>query len=199
MKEDQTTLLVLLAIYLWGRGRPAFAGPAGHKYGTGVPLNLKPDPTISTVKRVAKKAATKAAEIRDNAANAIEEAGKKIYETVHNDESHTQDLPGTSLSKAAVLEITTAAGFPDPKLAAAIAFAESGGSTGAVNRTSRELSVGLFQINTLAHPYSITDMKDPKLNAHAAFTLSKGGKDWHRWSAFNNGKYKQFQTGILAP
>ena len=129
---------------------------------------------------------------------ALENAGARVYDYLHNDAGHVKDLPGKQLTRAAVLQIATQAGFPDPKLAAAIALAESGGVPGAMLRSSREISVGLWQINTLVHPYSVDDMKDPLKNAAAAFKISKGGTDWRAWSAYTNGKYKAFQTGVLA-
>lgn len=129
---------------------------------------------------------------------ALEESGARIYDLLHDDEGHKQDLPGKQLTRQAVLAIATRAGFPDPKLASAIAFAESGGVPGTFLRSSREYSVGLWQINTKVHPYSVQDMKDPIKNAAAAFVVSKGGTDWTPWSTFNDGKYRQFQTGIFA-
>lgn len=129
---------------------------------------------------------------------ALENAGARFYDYLHNDAGHVKDLPGKALTRAAVLQIATQAGFPDPKLAAAIALAESGGVPGGMLTSSREISVGLWQINTKVHPYTVDDMKDPIKNAAAAFKISKGGKDWRPWSTYTNGKYKTFQTGILA-
>lgn len=129
---------------------------------------------------------------------ALEQSGASLYDLVHNDAGHMQDLPGKQLTRQAVLAIATRAGFPDPKLAAAIAFAESGGVPGALARSSREYSVGLWQINTLVHPYSVSDMKDPLKNAAAAFKISKGGRDWRPWTMFRNGGYLKFRTGVLA-
>lgn len=129
---------------------------------------------------------------------AMENAGAKLYDVVHNDADHVQDLPGKTLPRAAVLAIATLAGFPDPKIATAIALAESGGVTNAIARSSREVSIGLWQINTMVHPYSVEDMREPMKNAAAALKISKGGTDWRPWSAFTNGRYKHFQTGILA-
>jgi hypothetical protein len=129
---------------------------------------------------------------------ALERAGARVYDLLHNDAGHVKDLPGKALTRAAVLQIATQAGFPDPKLAAAIALAESGGVPGAMLRSSREYSVGLWQINTKVHPYSVDDMKDPLKNAAAAFKISKGGTNWKPWGAYTNGTYKIFQTGILA-
>lgn len=130
---------------------------------------------------------------------AMERAGVKAYEWIHNDEDHKQDLPNNPISKQAVLQIATKAGFPNPKLAAAIAYAESGGVTNALANTAREYSVGLWQINLRKHTtYLREDMKDPAKNAHAAFTISKGGTDWRPWSTFTNNKYKLYLNGALA-
>lgn len=129
---------------------------------------------------------------------ALENAGARVYDYLHNDAGHVKDLPGHQLTRAAVLQIATRAGFPDPKLAAAIALAESGGVPGAMLSSSREISVGLWQINTKVHPYTVDDMKDPIKNAAAAFKISKAGTDWRPWSAYTNGRYKTFQTGVLA-
>lgn len=129
---------------------------------------------------------------------ALEHGGARAYDWLHDDAGHKNDLPGKQLTRQAVLAIATRAGFPDPKLASAIAFAESGGVPGAFLRSSREYSVGLWQINTLVHPYSVEDMKDPIKNAAAAYKISKGGTNWRPWSTFTNGKYQQFRTGILA-
>jgi hypothetical protein len=98
-----------------------------------------------------------------------------------------------------VLAIAKAAGFPDPKLAAAIAMAESGGVPNALASTAREYSVGLWQINTLTHPsYSRDALTDPAKNAAAAFEISQGGTNWRPWSTYTSGKYKMFLTGVLA-
>lgn len=130
---------------------------------------------------------------------AMERAGVNLYEWIHNDQGHMKDLPINPLSKTVVLEIAKRAKFPNPKLAAAIAYAESGGVPNALASTSREYSVGLWQINTRAHPsYTREELSDPIKNAAAAFKISKGGTDWRPWSTFVNGKYKQFLTGVLA-
>lgn len=131
-------------------------------------------------------------------APALERSGARLYDLLHDDEGHKQDLPGRQLTRQAVLDIATLAGFPDPKLAAAIAIAESGGVPGAFVRSSREYSVGLWQINTRVHPYSVDAMKDPLKNAAAAMQISNGGTDWSPWTTYKTGAYKQFRTGILA-
>jgi Lysozyme like domain len=129
---------------------------------------------------------------------ALQQGGASFYDWVHDDGGHVKDLPGKQLTRRALLTLATQAGFPDPKLASAIALAESGGVTGAMLRNSHEYSVGLWQINTNVHPYTPEDMKDPYKNAAAAFKISKGGKDWKPWSTYKNLAYLKFKTGILA-
>ena len=85
-------------------------------------------------------------------------------------------------------------------IATAIAMAESGGDTNAVNPGSqfdKEFSVGLWQINVLAHPqYSLTQMKDPTQNALAMYSISSGGNNWNPWGTYTNGSYKKFLSNI---
>ena len=131
-------------------------------------------------------------------APALERAGAKLYDLIHDDAAHKRDLPGGQMTRQAVLDLATKVGFPNPKLASAIAFAESGGVPGAVLRTSREYSVGLWQINTMKHHHLPEDLKNPIYNAKVALDLSKRGTDWTPWSTYKNGKYRQFLTGIFA-
>lgn len=132
-------------------------------------------------------------------APALQRGGARVYDWLHDDAGHKRDLPGHQLTRAAVLKIATDAGFPNPKLASAIAFAESGGVPSAKTVTPRENSIGLWQINLLAHPsYTEDEMKDPIKNAAAAFRISHGGTNWRPWGAYTNGSYRKFQTGIFA-
>jgi hypothetical protein len=131
---------------------------------------------------------------------AMKRAGARVYDWAHDDYAHEQDLPMHALSKRAVLAIAKNAGFPDPKLAAAIAYGESAGIPNALAQTSREYSVGLWQINLHAHPqYTREQMIDPIKNAAAAFQISHGGTNWRSWEVYTSGKYKLFLTGVLAP
>lgn len=125
-------------------------------------------------------------------AKPIERFGARVYEQVHPKErGHADDLPGHQLTRAKLLEIATAAGFPDPQLAVAIALAESGGVPGAKGDNRR--SIGLWQINLDSHPsYDEEALKDPATNAAAAFAISKQGKDWRPWTTFRNGAYRRF-------
>lgn len=139
-----------------------------------------------------------------SAANTLQQGGASFYEMLHPDEKdHANDLPanpqpGKRMPPSAILALATLVGFPDPKLAAAIAMGESGGKIAAVNITPREHSVGLWQINTKVHPFTPEEMIDPLLNARAAFAISKGGTNWRPWGAYTNGSYKQHQQGVLA-
>ena len=124
---------------------------------------------------------------------ALQQQGAKIYDTLHDDAGHKKDLPGKQMTKKAVEALAVHMGFPDPHLAMAIAFAESGGVPNAILRNDREYSVGLWQINTRAWPqWSPEELKDPRRNAEAAFAISKGGTNWNPWSTFKNGTYQRY-------
>ncbi len=124
----------------------------------------------------------------------LRQQGAKLYESLHPSErGHANDLPGHQMTKAALLELARSVGFPNPQLAVAIALAESGGVPNAIARSSRENSIGLWQINIKVHTkYTAEDMADPKKNALAALELSKQGNDWRPWTQYRNGAYKRF-------
>lgn len=99
--------------------------------------------------------------------------------------------------------------------AAAIAQAESGGNTAAILNTaypnlpgyhppgpgaSPEYSVGLWQVNELAHPtYTTAQLLSQVSNANAAVAISNGGASFSAWSTYKNGAYKQFLQGGGTP
>lgn len=122
----------------------------------------------------------------------LQQKGAQLFEATHpRERNHADDLPGHQLTRSAVEAIAARAGFPDPHLAGAIAFAESGGVPNA--QGDGGVSIGLWQINTRAWPaYSIVDMADPTKNAKAAFQISKKGTDWSHWSAFKSGAYRRY-------
>jgi hypothetical protein len=110
---------------------------------------------------------------------------------------------GPRLSLAALRELAARVGFPDPDTAAAVAMAESGGNPSAVNDTrgrtdlpagtQQEYSLGLWQVNALAHTdVDATRLLDPEYNARSALLISNGGTDWHAWSAFTRGLYRKY-------
>jgi len=100
-------------------------------------------------------------------------------------------------------------GRPDSAdTAAAIALAESGGDTSRINNTAfpnrpgyhppavgnlPEYSVGLWQINMLAHPqYSEEELLTQLGNVRAALAISSNGLLFGAWSTFTSGAYKAF-------
>jgi Lysozyme like domain len=88
-------------------------------------------------------------------------------------------------------------GFPDPNLAAAIAYAESGGFAGAVGDQGK--SLGLWQIHTPSHPqYDPQSLLDAHYNAGAARDISKGGADWSPWTTYRTGAYQRYLPPAIA-
>lgn len=150
------------------------------------------------------EALSAAASVMKDGAEELQRGGASLFDVVHDDADHKKDLPpnpkpgkGVKMPPSEILALAQIVGFPDPKLAAAVAMAESGGWTGATNITSREHSVGLWQINTKVHPYTPEQMADPMQNAIAALNLFKA-KGWKPWGAYTNGSYKRHQQGVLA-
>jgi hypothetical protein len=86
---------------------------------------------------------------------------------------------------------------------AAIALAESGGRTNALNSTAPDYSVGLWQINyygsmlpgrTKAYGSPSALMGDPNLQAKAAIAIEHG-QGLSAWSTYTNGAFKKFLNG----
>lgn len=96
------------------------------------------------------------------------------------------------LTPAQVYAIALDAGWTgkDAVIATAVALAESGGRTDAVNKTNANGSrdYGLWQVN---HPGSTAPTwawSDPLVNARKAHTIwQRGG--WGRWSTYSSGSY----------
>lgn len=117
----------------------------------------------------------------------------------------TQVLTDTQLEE---LWIEAKGPANDAAVAAAVARAESGGDPTQVDNTAYpdrpyyhapgkgalpEYSVGLWQINVLAHPsYSPTDLLNPRINAAAAVAISNSGADFGRWTTYTDGAYKAY-------
>lgn len=97
-------------------------------------------------------------------------------------------------------------GRPDAAdIAAAVALAESGGDTTQIRNTAfpnrpnyhppnlgdlPEYSIGLWQINLLAHPqYTEAQLLTPDGNATAAIAISADGTLWGQWTTYTNGAY----------
>jgi Lysozyme like domain len=102
----------------------------------------------------------------------------------------------TILTQDELAELAASVGFPDAHLASAIAMAESRGHTDATNITARESSIGLWQINTRAHPdVDAVRLLEPQYNAEQALRISNGGTIWSPWGAYTDGSYEQFMKG----
>lgn len=115
--------------------------------------------------------------------------------------------PAGRLTLEQLRALATQTGFADPITAAAVAMAESGGNPAAVNDTrgrtdlpagtSAEWSLGLWQVNVLAHPdFDAAKLTDPAYNASAALQISNGGTDWKAWSVYTSGAYRAFMPAI---
>lgn len=96
-----------------------------------------------------------------------------------------------------------AGGFPADQIATgvAIALAESGGRTDALNTANRNGSwdAGLMQINSI-HGYSQQALFDVKTNVAAALKIYRAaGNSWRPWSTYNSGSYLRFKArGAIA-
>lgn len=91
------------------------------------------------------------------------------------------------------------AGFGDSiATAVAVALAESGGNELAVNtrNTNGSADYGLWQINSVhAADLKAGDWRKPTDNAKMAYAVySRAGQKWTPWVAYNNGRYKMFET-----
>ena len=110
----------------------------------------------------------------------------------------------TVLSQSQLVGLAQSVGLSSSasQIAAAIAMAESGGNTTAVNpgsATDHEYSVGLWQINLLAHPqYTVTQMYDPQQNAKAMSVISNGGLSWGAWGTYTSGAYLKYMKTVTA-
>lgn len=117
----------------------------------------------------------------------------------------------TQLSMRQVALLAINAGFPDHEIvtAVAVAFAESGGRTGAIGDVALEdatwgPSVGLWQIRSLKADYGTGRLRDqqanldPAVNARHASQLWHYTDTWHPWSTFNSGAYRQFEAAAQA-
>lgn len=109
----------------------------------------------------------------------------------------------TIYSQSQIYSLAMSVGVPSQNalIASAVAMAESGGNAQALNPGSSsdyEYSVGLWQINLLAHPqYTVTQMYDPTQNAKAMSVISNGGTYWGAWGAYNNGSYRKYMNTTI--
>ena len=92
----------------------------------------------------------------------------------------------TTLSIREIYDAARSAGFTPHQAVTwtAIAMAESGGRTGALNDKG-EYSVGLWQINVRADASRASkwgDLSSPEGNARAAYAISLQGRDMRPWT-----------------
>lgn len=95
------------------------------------------------------------------------------------------------LSASQIAQVAANAGFKGNGLvvAVAVALAESGGNTEAVDHDSNgSTDYGLWQINSV-HGVTQSAMFDPVQNAAEAYNLSSGGSNWSPWVTFTTGAY----------
>ena len=118
-----------------------------------------------------------------------------------------------SLSHSELEALWQANGGPavSANVAAAVAQAESSGNATRINNTAYpnrpgyhapgvgaqpEYSVGLWQINMLAHPsYTEAQLLTPAGNAKAAVAISSGGVSFGAWTTYVDGAYLPFLSG----
>lgn len=105
---------------------------------------------------------------------------------------------GGVLTIQQVAQVVKQAGFPPnvQALATAVAMAESTGNSQVVNSIG---CVGLFQIYVKVHikanpEMTVANMKNPLLNAKAAYKLSNGGSNWRPWEAFTKGMHQKYMA-----
>lgn len=106
------------------------------------------------------------------------------------------------LTQGQIAMYAAAAGAPDPQLAAAVAMAESSGVTTRHNPVPPDDSYGLWQINMIGSEgperrralgiTSNSQLYDPATNARAMMLVSNGGTNWHPWTTYTNGEYRQY-------
>lgn len=108
------------------------------------------------------------------------------------------------LSLAQLQSNARQAGFPESQIvkAAAIAKYESNGDPLIINSGIKgynpEYSIGLYQINTLAHHgYTIEQLQNPLTNAQIALGLLQNRPNWGDWY-LSNGKYNRDYLGIAS-
>lgn len=111
-----------------------------------------------------------------------------------------------TLDSKAIAQLAVNHGFPTNDkqnlvICVAIAKAESGGNTKAVNaaNTNGTVDRGLWQINSV-HDAKLPgqDRFNPDVNAELMMQISSGGKNWQPWSTFNNGAYSKYTAEVAS-
>lgn len=111
----------------------------------------------------------------------------------------------TTYSYAQLEQLWINAGGPRAlaALAAAIAEAESGGNSAAVNPTDNngtQTSWGLWQISNGTHSQPVNNILDPSVNASQAVAKFKGaGNSFAPWGTYASGAYRRFMSSSTTP
>ena len=87
-------------------------------------------------------------------------------------------------------------------LAAAIAMAESGGCSAAVNPTDNngtQTSWGLWQISNGTHSQPVNGILDAATNASQAVAKYQAAGNFSPWGTYDSGAYKQYYSGSTTP
>lgn len=87
-------------------------------------------------------------------------------------------------------------------IAAAIAMAESGGNSAALNPTDnggRQTSWGLWQISNGTHAQPVANILDPNVNAGQAVAKYNARHNWSPWGTYTSGAYRKFLQSGVAP
>lgn len=96
---------------------------------------------------------------------------------------------------AQIAGLAKAAGFPADQIATAVAvaLAESGGNSSALNTRNSNGSwdAGLWQINSI-HGYSQSALMNPTTNAAAAYKVWSAARSWSPWSVYKSGAYRVY-------
>ena len=111
------------------------------------------------------------------------------------DKKNWEQVSDRSESMSQMVAQAQQAGFDSrtAPIIAAVAMAESGGRTGAVNPDDPGGSYGLTQINQGAHgPIARSARYNPQRAFQLAYWISKGGRDFSPWSTYKSGAYRRY-------
>lgn len=116
----------------------------------------------------------------------------------------TTGQAGTVYSYAQLQGLWINAGGPKTlaPLAAAIAMAESGGCSAAVNPTDNngtQTSWGLWQISDGTHNQPVQGILTPATNAQQAVAKYQNAGGFSPWGTYTSGAYRQFYSGSTTP
>lgn len=105
---------------------------------------------------------------------------------------HPPPSSSGTLNRSQLARLAADAGCSRPRLAAAVAMAESSGRVTVAGDGGE--SIGLWQIHMPSHPqYSRSELRDPRRNAQAACRIASQGRGWNNWTTYRTGAYRRYQ------